>query len=159
MAFKFSLQPVLEQRLAQEEKRQREYGEAQSRVEAARQRRRQVEDDIARWTAEIRREMITMPYPRREMIERWISEQLGRLELIDEEIRMLAAQAEQCRQRLVTAVQERTMMEKLQERELAEWRIEEARAERRFFDELAVRDFIDQKNAEKDAGLEERIAS
>jgi flagellar export protein FliJ len=99
-----------------------------------------------------------MAFARREMIERWIGAQEGRLELIDEEIRMLAQQAEQCRQRLVKAVQDRTIMEKLREQERMGWLLEQERAERRFFDELAVRDFIDQQHQEKDAESEERIA-
>lgn len=158
MGFKFSLQPVLEQRQAQEEKRQREYSEAQAKAEAARERLEQVKRDIARWDAEIRAGLGTMPFARREMIERWIGSQEERLELMDEEIRMLEQAAEQCRLRLVKAVQDRTVMEKLREKEMAAWRMEEARAERGFFDELAVRDFIDQRNQEKDAGSEERIA-
>lgn len=158
MPFKFTLQPVLQQRVATEEKRQREYGDAQAKVESARERRRCVVEDISRWGDVVRRTQGAMDYARRELIERWITAQEERIELLDAEIEMLAAQAEQCRLRLVKAVQDRTMMEKLREREHADWRIEEDRAERRFFDEIAVRDFIDQKNQEKDAGLEERIA-
>lgn len=158
MAFKFSLQPVLQQRLAQEEKRQREYGEAQSKAEAARERRRQVLENIDRWAGEVRRGQATLDFARRDLIERWITAQNERLELMEEEIAMLAAQAEQCRARLVKAMQDRTIMEKLRERERTEWRQEEDRAERRFFDELAVRDFISHKQQEKAAGLEERIA-
>lgn len=158
MAFKFSLQPVLEQRLAIEDKRQREYGEAQAKVEAARARQRQAQAEIERWIGEVRRQLGVMPFAQREMIERWIADQHDRLELLGEEIKMLGQQAEQCRLKLVKAAQDRTVMEKLRESEIKAWRQEEDRAERRFFDELAVRDFIDQKNREKDAGLEERIA-
>jgi len=159
MKFVFSLQAVLDHRRTIEEKLQREYGEALSRLEAVSRRRRQVEHDILRCTDEIRhRSQVGLPFAEREIYERWIDACREQIEALMKEEERHAALVETCRQRLLKAVQDLTIMEKLCERERAAFRLEEARAELKFFDAIAVRDYVITRRQAKDAALAERIA-
>lgn len=153
MGFKFSLQTVLEHRQTLEEQAQREYSESLARLEATRRRRTEVEADIARCVSNVRiRQARSVNFAERELYERWIGEleiQVGRLQ---DEIQKQSVEVEKLRLKLVKAVQDRTVMEKLREKELAAFRIEENRAELKQFDDIAVRDFAKARLREKIAG-------
>lgn len=160
MVFAFSLQPVLDHRQAKEEKAQREYGDALGRLEGIRRRRREVENDIETRGEQVRRKQRTgLSFAEREIIERWIQTLQEQLKRLDQEERQLAEQAEQCRLRLLKAVQDLKVMEKLREKEWADYRLDEARADLRRFDEIAVRDYVNaHRRREKNAQSRERIA-
>jgi len=159
MKFTFSLQAVLDHRLTVEDKLRREYGEALSRLQAVSRRRRQVQNDAVRCVNEIRQRMRAgQPFAEREIYERWIEACREQIEALMKEEEHLAAIVEQHRQRLLKAVQDRTIMEKLCERERAAFLLEEARGELKFFDAVAVRDYVITRRQAKDADLAERIA-
>ena len=160
MAFRFTLQAVLDHRRTQEEQVQRAYGQAQSQVEAARRERRQVQQDMAMRMEEVhRRQPGEAGFSWRALYENWIEELRRQARRIEQEIVTLEEHAEQWRAKLVKAMQARMIMEKLREKELRAYRLEQARAERRLFDEIAARNYITRQEREKHAAHGERIAS
>lgn len=157
--FRFSLQPVLEHRTTIEEQRQREFAEALTRLEAARERRRQIDGEILRCHARVREgQRSGLDFALRELFERWIGAQQQLTVEADASIRKLDDEAQRRRARLIEAVKARKVIERLRERELKDWKREEDRAELKVFDEIAVRDFVTESRREKDADLAERIA-
>ena len=160
MVFVFSLQSVLEHRLAKEEKAQREYSDALGCLREARRRRREVEQDIERRAEQVRQMQRTgLRFAEREIFERWIQARQTQVQELAREEQRQAEQVEQCRLRLLKAVQDRTIMEKLRDKEWTAYRVEEARADLRRFDEIAVRDYVNaHRRREKIARQRERIA-
>lgn len=148
--FKFKLQPVLDQRKAVEELRQREYHEALRQLTGLEEKR----SEVLRQHDEAREQVVRSIGTRhggalRQYFadwSRWVSREIRRME---GEIGSLRAQAERRREALVEAVKQRTMIEKLREREEREWRTEEARAEQKTFDELALREYAGRRREEK----------
>ena len=160
MRFRFTLQPVLEQRLTVEELRQRVFAQAHAAVEAARAEVRLVDEDLSARKDQIRqRQAGGMTLPMRRMYEDWIAAQTARRVQLNGRLQELEAKAEAERVKLVKAVQARIVMEKLREKELKAWRLEEARVELKEFDEIAVRNFANERRQEKNAGQAERISS
>jgi flagellar export protein FliJ len=158
--FRFTLQAVLDHRLTQEERRQRDWAEALQRVEAARLQRAAIEADIELRFAEIRRgQRDGLALAMRELIERWIAEQQRNALQAEAEIRKLEDEADRRRLALVEAARARLALESLRDQELRDARLRETRAENKAFDEIAIREFLIQSRQEKDAGREERIAS
>lgn len=156
MAFRFSLQPVLEQRQRIEDERQRELGDIQRRLESSRRRVQEIEEDIRRRHESVRENQRKgVRFALRELEERWIQAQ--RQAALEEQqvIRGLEEQEVQARARLVEAAKGRMVIEKLRERELAQWKLDEARRELKLFDEIAVRDYVNDRRREKNAGCPE----
>ena len=159
MGFKFTLQAVREHRQTVEEKLQREYSEALGQLEAIRQQQRDVETDISRCIAEVRRKQACgLNFAEWGIYEHWIDEQHEQVERLLGKAEQMAKEVEVRRLKLVKAVQDRTIMDKLRSSELKAYRKEEGRVELRLFDEIAVRDYVRAQHQEKDAGFPERIA-
>ena len=163
MPFQFSMEPVLEHRRALEDKAQREYGAAVARLEATRGRKRDIETELESRKQQVRREQQqALPYIMRELIENWIVSLEQHLREVDLEAKRQAVQTEQMRLRLVKAMQNRTVMEKLRDKEMSDFKVTEERSERRRFDEIAIRNYAMERRQEKFAELEaeptERIA-
>jgi flagellar FliJ protein len=159
MPFRFSLQAVLDHRRSVEEQRQREFGEALTRLEAARGQRHRIEREIHRRHVQVREgQRGGLDYALRELIERWIDLQRQEAVEVDASIGRLDEEARRRRARLLEAVKARMVLERLRDRELRAFRQEEARAELKVFDEIAVRDYLNEHRREKDAHQAERIA-
>ncbi|MCE5228663.1 flagellar export protein FliJ [bacterium] len=150
MKFNFSLQAVLDQRLAQEERMQRDYNQTMAQISAVRHRMKDVEDDIARWQVEVRGEQMRMGFGKRGLYENWIDVQNDELKQLQGQLDRMMQIAEKERQLLIKAMQARTLMEKLREREFKLFREDADRAEARMFDEFAVRDFAEQRKHKKE---------
>jgi flagellar export protein FliJ len=151
MAFRFSLQPVLDQRLAQEEQAQRQYARALAWLEGLRRRRQEIENEIKSCRQQISLgQRRGMDLARRDLYERWIEHQHDQIRILEKRIEAAAQAAEQERRLLVQATQKRTIMEKLYEREQADWRRDQQRSEIKTFNEFAVRDWAAQKRRRKD---------
>ena len=159
MGFNFSLQAVLDHRHTQEEQRQREFSEAQAKVQTVMRQQVEIRQDIARRNEQIRsRQQTGLSFAHRELYENWIGAQEAQWHRLEQEREELEKVAETKRQALVKAVQARTVMENLRDQEQAQWLQEEKRAEMRLFNEIAVREFNEQRRREKDSQQEERIA-
>lgn len=162
MAFKFTLQAVLEQRLANEERLQRDYSQTLARIADLKRGVQELERDRARWIDQARERQATLAPERRALYEDWIASRGIEIEGIERQIARMNQIAEQERRRLIRAMQERTMMERLRDREQEEFRREHERAEQRRFDEFGVRGFLEQRQksdeaqAEKSASPRER---
>jgi flagellar FliJ protein len=163
MAFKFSLAPVLEQRQATEDRAQREYGTAQQKLLRLRQQKREIDGEVQARKQQVREEqMQALPYARRELVENWIVALEQHLRQVEQDMYRQIAMVEQLRLKLVKAMQDRTIMEKLRDKEIEEYRQAEERSERRRFDEIAIRNFAmaqrQAKFAESQVPQAERIA-
>lgn len=150
MRFRFSLQPVLEQRMTVEELRQRLFAQAQAAVEEVRREMRAIDQDILARKDQVQQGQLGgMHFAMRRMIEDWIDAQTARRGTLTVKVHELEAKAEQERQQLVKAAQARIALEKLREQELKAWRLEEARAEMKQFDEIAVRNAAMERRAQR----------
>lgn len=159
MGFRFSLQPVLNHRKLLEERAQRDFSLARQRVEELRNMKQGLEEDVANRGAQIRRAMLAgIGFAERSLWENWIRAQRAEALRLAREIDEAQRLADEKRARLVHAMQQRTVLDRLRERELADWRREQDRAERRDFDEIAVRDYAEQMRQAKAAAQAERIA-
>jgi flagellar FliJ protein len=164
MPFRFSLQPVLEHRKRIEESRQRECGEALSRLELARSEMKRLKEEIRRRHDQIRSDQRTpqsgaAAFARRALIENWICVQRGEIGATEAIIVHREQEWRQSRDRLIGALKDRKVIEKLRDRESRDYRRNEARSEMKTFDEIAVRDFANERRREKAAAHTERIAS
>ena len=157
--FRFSLQPVLDQRIAQEELRQREHQEIQAVMDRLRQEQRSIEEDIEQQGASIREQLGRgMTYQIRNLYESWIDYQKQEVRRLGREMDNLRDELEKRRLRLVEAARGRTLIEKLREKEAKAWRVEQDRLERIAFDELGSRRFSERRRSEKNAARQERNA-
>lgn len=145
MKFNFSLQAVLDQRLAQEERMQRDYNQTMAQIGAVKRGMHEIEDDIAHWESQVRNDQMNMGFEKRGLFENWIDVQHDELKQMREQLERMAKIAEKERQLLIKAMQARTLMEKLRDREYKLFREEADKAEGRMFDEFAVRDFAEQR--------------
>jgi flagellar FliJ protein len=163
MPFTFSLEPVLEHRRRLEQNCQRQCGDAMARVEAVRERQQRLQNEIERQHEEIRagqrsRHTGGSAFALRQMAERWIVAQRGQVDQLQGAIDRLNEELRVARERLIEAVKDRMVIEKLREKELDAHRRREARAEMKTFDEIAVREYLNEQRREKDADHTERIA-
>src|SRR5689334_11960197 len=105
MALQFSLAPVLEQRRALEDKAQREYAAALERIQHARRKREQIEEDLAQRKRQVlEAQQHGIRYLQRELIENWIQVLQQQLLDMERELHRLAAQAEPLRLKLIKAM-------------------------------------------------------
>jgi flagellar protein FliJ len=157
--FRFSLQPVIEHRMAIEQRRQRELAEATAKLETARSRRALIDEDLGRRFFQIREGQLKgLSFARRQLIEQWIvalREDATKLEAM---IRALEEDERKRRLALIEAVKGRMILDRLREKERGEWMLQERRAELKAFDEIAVRNYAVGHGAEKDADPSERIS-
>jgi flagellar export protein FliJ len=157
--FRFSLQPVLEHRQAIEQRRQRELAEALGRLEAARARRRQVEEETHRRLLQVREgQRKGIGFAQRELIEQWIVALRMDAVKIDASIHALEQEERKRRAALVEALKAQTILDRLREQEWRDWRLQETRAELKAFDAIAVRNYAVEHPREKHADPSERIA-
>lgn len=157
--FRFSLQPVLDQRIAQEELRQREHQEIQAVMDRLRQEQEAIEADIERQGESIREQLGRgMTFQIRGLYESWIDFQKQEVRRVGREMDALRDELEKRRLRLVEAARARTLIEKLRDKEEKAWRIEQDRLERIAFDELGSRQFSERRRSEKIAARQERNA-
>ncbi len=152
MKFNFSLQAVLDQRLAQEERMQRDYNQTMAQISAVKRGMHEIEDDIAHWESQVRNEQAGMAFNQRGLFENWIDVQHDELKKMQEQLERMMKIAEKERQLLIKAMQARTLMEKLRDREYKLFREEADKAEGRMFDEFAVREFAEQRRRKNDQG-------
>lgn len=150
MKFNFSLQAVLDQRMAQEERMQRDYNQTMAQISAVRRGMHEIEDDITHWEEQVRSDQANMGFNQRGLFENWIDVQHDELKKMQQQLEQMMKIAEKERQLLIKAMQARTLMEKLREREYKLFREEADKAEGRMFDEFAVRDFAEQRRRKTD---------
>jgi flagellar export protein FliJ len=140
MGFKFSLQAVLNQREANEERCQREYSMALAQLETLRRRRVQIDEEIEHCRDRIARgQRDGMDWDHRRLIEQWIDHQKEEGLRVDRLCEEANENVERKRRQLTEANQQTRIMEKLREREYGDWRLGERRAEAKAFDEFAMR--------------------
>ncbi|MEN6625620.1 MAG: flagellar export protein FliJ [Candidatus Sumerlaeia bacterium] len=145
MKFNFSLQAVLDQRLAQEERMQRDYNQTMAQISAIKRGIHEIEYDIDRWMEQVQANQAAMGFNKRGLFENWIDVQNDELKKMQEQLERMKKIADKERQLLIKAMQARTLMEKLRDRELRLFHEEADRAEARMFDEFAVREFAEQR--------------
>lgn len=150
MKFNFSLQAVLDQRLAQEERMQRDYNQTMAQIGAVKRGMHEIEDDISHWENQVRGDQANMAFDKRGLFENWIDVQHDELGKMREQLERMMKIAEKERQLLIKAMQARTLMEKLRDREYKLFREDADKAEGRMFDEFAVRDFAEQRRRKSD---------
>lgn len=152
MAFKFTLQDVLEHRHTVEGVRLREFAEvnegvARLRVQRARlegqieQARVSIHEDLARGT-----DRATLQFH-----ENTIGWGHAGIEDVDRRIEEQREEVERRRQALAEAARDRLVLEKLRDREQAGHRKALERAEQQAYDEFALREFYHQRRKEKAA--------
>lgn len=157
--FRFSLQPVLDQRIAKEELRQREYKELQGVMEGLRQEQQTIQSDIAHQGQLVSDQLRQgISFQIRYLYESWIDYQKREVGRLNKEMDDLRPQLEERRLCLVEAARGRILIEKLQEKELEAYQKEQARVERIAFDEIGTRQFSERQRAEKSAARKERNA-
>ncbi len=149
MKFNFTLQAVLEQRLAQEERMQRDYSQTVARIAALRRGLAEIQSDIEHWRGQIRADQTSMGWERRGIYENWIEARQEEAAQLAAQIERMTAIAERERMMLIKAMQARMLIEKLREREHQLFCQERDRVEAREFDEFGVRQFSQQLRAQE----------
>lgn len=143
MRFEFSLESLLTHRRRLEELAQREYAEAQSKVDAAALKLNEYYDQVD----EARHRSASLEVRGGAQagalisIDEFIAGQKYRIEAQRKVIRDLKVEAERLQEILIEAAKETKTLEKLKERQLEEFKLKRRKAETKALDELIVTRF------------------
>lgn len=140
--FQFRLQAVLNHRQAIVEQCEREFGEAQARVQQAEKRLKTLEQEYfaTSRTTQSQRIDINAQIAR----EQYIATLKIRMERVQSEIDAAKIIAEEARQNLVKAKQDHEAVTKIREKALTEYQRETLRLDQEAFDEMATVRFVRQ---------------
>ena len=138
--FRFHLQAVLDHKQRQEDVKQQAYAQAQADLQRAAEALAQLHTEAAAARDLMQKRYLVGP------LNVWVVQQGWRhLDVLTSQITAqtttvtgLQEETETKRQELITAMQERKVLEKLKERLRIRWQREQDRLEARFVDELAV---------------------
>jgi flagellar export protein FliJ len=159
MAFKFSLQGVLDHRSAVEDVRRRAHAEIRREIEALRVERARLSERIDDCRDGIGADLLRGVDNRRlQLLSSCLGWADAGVRQIDRSIAARREEIEKRRLALAEAVKRRRILEVLRDKEAAEHRRAMARLEQKAYDEFALREFAMHRREEKNSGAAERMA-
>ncbi len=142
--FQFRLQAVLNHRKTLEEQREREFGEAQFRLQRAEMRYKELEQEYLSLASVRHSNNQRLDIQGTIAREHYIASLKFRMEKVEREIDAAKIVAEEAKELLVKARQDREAVSKIQEKALYEYQRENLRLDQEAFDEMATVRYVRQ---------------
>lgn len=147
--FKFKLETVLKVKIRVEELRRKELQLAEIQRDQAHkqllQRQAEVTQTLDNYREDLMRRIDVHQAVNYDRFLRWLNKQA---ELVAAHLEQCERQVDEARNKLVEAVKEKQILEKLKEKAYEAYKLEEQRLENQFLDELGTGSFIRQGNGQ-----------